>query len=61
MSIFYPWINCWESVAFNIAHNGFVYLSVVGISEMKIVKRNDFDAPASVSAGHRTAIEDKRC
>ena len=28
---------------------------------MKIVKRNDFDAPASVSAGHKATIEDKRC
>ena len=42
-------------------HNGLVYLSVVGIEEMKIVKRNDFDAPASVSAGHKATIEDKRC
>ena len=42
-------------------HNGLVYLSVVGIEEMKIVKRNDFDAPASVSAGHIAAIEDIHC
>ena len=28
---------------------------------MKIVKRNDFDAWASVSAGHKATIEDKRC